>query len=113
MRYLFNGQPLPWEFWIDGTWQAIPDQGSFNSDSGEALKNAALKGIGIVRLLSFHVKEELETGQLLSLFAEQLPPGLAIQAVFTHRRNLSPWVKVFLDFLSAHCSVIERKSERW
>ncbi len=105
MRYLFNGQPLPWEFQIDDTWQTIPVHSSFNSDSGEALKNAALNGIGIARLLSFHVKEELEAGQLISLFAHQLPPGLAIQAVFTHRRNLSPRVQVFLEFLSTHCSV--------
>ncbi len=105
MRYLFNGQPLPWEFQIDDTWQTIPVHSSFNSDSGEALKNAALNGIGIARLLSFHVKEELEAGQLISLFAHQLPPGLAIQAVFTHRRNLSPRVQVFLEFLSTHCTV--------
>ena len=105
MRYLFNGEPLPWEFCIGGVWRSVSVSGSFNSDSGEALKNAALSGIGIARLLSFHVQEELETGQLLSLFSAQLPPGLATQAVFTHRRNLSPRVQVFLEFLSAYCRV--------
>ncbi|EKU98695.1 transcriptional regulator [Leptolyngbya sp. PCC 7375] len=105
MRYLFNGQPLPWEFLIDGVWQIIPVRSSFNSDSGESLKNAALSDLGIVRMLSFHVKEELKTGQLVPLFFEQLPPGLATQAVFTHRRNLSPRVQVFLEFLSTHCTV--------
>ncbi|MEM8611003.1 MAG: LysR family transcriptional regulator [Cyanobacteria bacterium P01_H01_bin.105] len=105
MRYLFNGEPLLWEFFINSTWQTISVNGSFNSDSGEALKNAALNGIGIARLLSFHVKEELKTGQLISLFPEQLTPGLAVQAVFTHRRNLSPRVQVFLEFLSTHCTV--------
>lgn len=105
MRYLFNGQPLPWDFLIDGTWQVVPVSGSFNSDSGEALKNAALNGIGIARLLSFHIKEEVEAGQLLSLFADQLPAGLATQAVFTHQRNLSPRVQVFLEFLSEYCMV--------
>ncbi|MGD1953039.1 MAG: hypothetical protein ACFB14_25855 [Leptolyngbyaceae cyanobacterium] len=54
---------------------------------------------------SFHVQEELENGQLVSLFADQMPPGLATQAVFTHRRNLSPRVQVFLEFLSTHCTV--------
>ncbi|MEM6254780.1 MAG: LysR family transcriptional regulator [Cyanobacteria bacterium P01_D01_bin.156] len=105
MRYVFNGQPLPWEFLIDDSWQTIPVKGSFNSDSGEALKNAALTGIGIARLLSFQVKDELKTGKLISLFAEQLPPGLINQAVFTHRRNLSPRVQVFLEFLSTYCSM--------
>ncbi|MEM1256331.1 MAG: LysR family transcriptional regulator [Cyanobacteria bacterium P01_H01_bin.21] len=105
MCYNFDGQPLAWEFLIDGTWQTVPISGSFNSDSGESLKNAVLNGLGFARLLSFHVQEELENGQLVSLFADQMPPGLATQAVFTHRRNLSPRVQVFLEFLSAHCTV--------
>lgn len=105
MRYVFNGQPLSWEFWVDDTWQLIPVNGSFNSDSGEALKNAALTGIGIAQLLNFQIKEELENQQLVALFPNQLTPQLAVQAVFTHRRNLSPRVQVFLEFLSSHCTV--------
>lgn len=38
MRYNFDGQPLPWEFLIDGIWQVVPVRGLFNSDSGEALR---------------------------------------------------------------------------
>lgn len=105
MRYIFDGHPLPWEFLIDGTWHSIPVSGYLNSDSGEALKNAALSGMGIARLLSFQVEKELETQQLISLFPDQLPLGLSTQAVFTHRRNLSPRVQVFLDFLSTYCTV--------
>ncbi|MEM1240618.1 MAG: LysR substrate-binding domain-containing protein [Cyanobacteria bacterium P01_H01_bin.26] len=101
----YDGQPLPWEFLIGDRWHTIPVRGSFNSDSGEALKDAALVGLGITRLLSCQIKDELETGQLVSLFPKQLPPGLMTQAVFTHRRNLSPRVQVFLDFLSAHCDI--------
>lgn len=105
MRYNFDGQPLPWEFLIDDIWQIIPVSGSFNSDSGEALRNAVLNGLGFARLLSYHIQEELDNGQLVSLFADQMPPGLTTQAVFTHRRNLSPRVQVFLEFLSTHCMV--------
>ncbi|MBE9067220.1 LysR family transcriptional regulator [Leptolyngbya cf. ectocarpi LEGE 11479] len=105
MRYIFDGHPLPWEFLIDGSWHSIPVSGYLNSDSGEALKNAALSGMGIARLLSFQVEKELETQQLISLFPDQLPLGLSTQAVFTHRRNLSPRVQVFLNFLSTYCTV--------
>ncbi|MEM9486275.1 MAG: LysR substrate-binding domain-containing protein, partial [Cyanobacteria bacterium P01_F01_bin.116] len=67
--------------------------------------NAVLNGLGFARLLSYHIQEELDNGQLVSLFADQMPPGLTTQAVFTHRRNLSPRVQVFLEFLSTHCTV--------
>jgi len=104
LRYLFNGQPLSWEFLIDGVWQTIPVSGSFNSDNGGALKNAALAGLGITRLLGFQVKEEIKTQQLISLFPKQLPSGLVVQALFTHQRHLSPRVQVFLEFLTKYCA---------
>lgn len=104
LRYLFNGQPLPWEFLIDGVWQTVPVSGSFNSDNGGALKNAALAGLGITRFLGFQVKKEIETQQLIALFPEQLPTGLIVQAVFTHQRHLSPRVQVFLEFLTKYCA---------
>ena len=106
MRYVFDGRPLAWEFLIKGTWQTIPVNGSFNSDNGEALKNAALAGLGIAQLLRFQVRDELETQQLIVLLPGQLLPGLVIQAVFTHRRNLSPRVQVFLEFITQFCAQV-------
>lgn len=108
LRYVFNGQPLPWEFLIDGTWQTVPVRGTFNSDSGGALKNAVLTGLGITRLLGFQVREEVAQGTLKLLFPDQLPPGLVVQAVFTHQRNLSPRVRVLLDFLGDRCARVLR-----
>lgn len=106
LRYLFNGQPVSWEFLIGENWQKIPVNGTFNSDNGGALKNAAIAGLGITRLLSFQVHEEVRQKRLKLLFSEQLPPGLMVQAVFPARRNLSPRVQVFLEFLTAYCAKV-------
>ena len=106
LRYLFNGQPIPWEFFIDETWQTIVVKGNFNSDNGGALKNAALAGLGITRLLNFQVHEEVAQKRLKLLFSEQLPPGLVVQALFPHQRNLSPRVQVFLEFLTDYCATV-------
>ena len=106
LRYLFNGQPVSWEFLIDETWQTIAVKGKFNSDNGGALKNAAMAGLGITRLLNFQVHEEVEQKRLKLLFSEQLPPGLMVQALFTHQRNLSPRVQVFLKFLTDYCAKV-------
>lgn len=106
LHYIFNGQPVPWEFLINRTWQTISTSGTFHSDNGGVLKNAAIAGLGITRLLSFQVKEEVEQKRLQLLFSEQLPPGLVVQAVFTHQRNLSPRVRVLLNFLTAYCAKV-------
>lgn len=63
-----------------------------------------LAGLGITRLLSFQVKEEVQKKQLKVLFLDQLPPGLVVQAVFTHQRHLSPRVRVLLEFLTTYCA---------
>ncbi len=94
MRYVFDGQPLSYEFLIDGSWQTIPVSGSFYSDNSEALKTAAIAGLGIARLLKFQIKEALESNRLALVLANQKLTGLTVQALFTHRRNLSPRVQV-------------------
>lgn len=99
--YLYSGQPVPWEFLIDETWQQIPVKGTFHSNNGSALKSAAIAGLGVTRLLHFQIHEEVKQNKLKLLFPEQLLPGLVVQAVFAHQRTLSPRVQVFLEFLSA------------
>lgn len=104
MRYVFQGQPLDWEFWVEGGWQFMPVSGSFSSDNSEALKAAAIAGIGIARLLDFQITHELETHQLVALLPTQVLPSLTLQALFTHKRNLSPRVQVFLEFITTCCT---------
>lgn len=106
LRYVSDRRPVPWEFLIDGNWQTIPVSGTFNSDNGGALKNAAIAGLGITRLLSFQIHEEVQQKRLELLFSGQLPPGLMVQAIFTRQRHLSPRVRVFLEFLTIYCAKI-------
>ncbi|KAF3887461.1 MULTISPECIES: LysR family transcriptional regulator [Nostocales] len=106
LQYVFDGQPVSWDFLIDKTWQTISVSGTFNSDNGGALKNAAIAGLGITRLLSFQVQEEVQQQQLELLFPEQFFPGLVVQAVFTHQRNLSPRVRAFLEYLTSYCTKV-------
>ncbi len=108
LRYVSDGHPVSWEFLVNGAWQTVPVTGSFDSDNGGALKNAALAGQGISRLLSFQVDAEVQSNSLQLLFPDQLPAGPVVQAVFTHQRNLSPRVRVLLEFLTTYCTNVLR-----
>jgi DNA-binding transcriptional LysR family regulator len=108
LRYISGGHPAPWSFLVNGEWQTVPVNGTFDSDNGDALRIAALAGLGITRLLSFQVDSEVQSKRLQLLFPDQLPPGPVVQAVFTHQRNLSARVRVFLDFLAAYSASILR-----
>lgn len=101
LRFINSGHPLPWKFFMNETVQEIVVSGNFNSDNGYVLRTAALSGLGIIYVLRFQVEADLRHECLHSLFATELLPSRVVQAVFTHRRHLSPRVQVLLEFLAA------------
>lgn len=108
LRFINSGHPLPWRFLLNGTMQEIAVSGSFSSDNGYVLRTMALTGLGIIYVLRFQVESDLRTNRLRSLFQHEMLPSRAVQAVFTHRRNLSPRVQVFLEFLTDQVAEVLR-----
>jgi LysR family transcriptional regulator, regulator for bpeEF and oprC len=100
LRFISNGLPLPWRFLANGTVREIPVSGNFDSDNGYVLRSAALSGLGIIYVLRFQVESDLHSKRLSILLEDKLLPSRVVQAVFTHRRNLSPRVQAFLEFLA-------------
>ncbi|MDX2213131.1 MAG: LysR family transcriptional regulator [Oculatellaceae cyanobacterium bins.114] len=99
LRFVSNGHPLPWMFVMNGESQDIAVTGTLDSDNGDVLRLAALSHVGIIRVLEFQVESELQNKRLRKLFDDELLPSRVIQAVYTHKRNLSPRVQAFLEFL--------------
>lgn len=89
-----------WRFRERGTPRNIRVSGSIRCNSGRALVDAALKGIGIVQLPDYYVDEDLESGRLVSLLAHYREQDDGIWGVYPHNRHLSPKVSMLLDFLA-------------
>jgi DNA-binding transcriptional LysR family regulator len=71
------------------------------TDSFEALREAALSGVGVAYLPQFVVQESVNVGALERLLREfSLPPGL-LHAVFPSRRGMVPAVRALIDALAA------------
>ena len=87
-RFVENSRQRNWR--IGSAWSC---------NSGLALKDAALKGLGIVQLPDYYVQEELKQGLLISLLEEYRLPDDGIWVVYPHNRHLSPKVKLLVDFL--------------
>ncbi|MBW4471353.1 MAG: LysR family transcriptional regulator [Stenomitos rutilans HA7619-LM2] len=100
LRFISSGHPLPWRFLTNATEQEIPVSGNFDSDNGYVLRSAALAGLGIIYVLRFQVESDLRSKRLSVLLEGEQLPSRMVQAVFTHRRNLSPRVQAFLEFLT-------------
>ncbi len=75
--------------------------GNFETDSADAIYHATRAGLGIARLSTYLVGDDLVRGRLVRLLPDYSLPGSDLMAIFRERRNLSPKTRAFLDFLIA------------
>jgi len=74
--------------------------GRLRCNSDDAIKQAALDGMGIAHFPDLFVTEELAAGSLVRLMDDYETPPASLCAVFPTRENLAPKVRVFVDFLA-------------
>ncbi|MGJ8628742.1 MAG: LysR family transcriptional regulator [Sulfitobacter sp.] len=79
--------------------QDFEAQGNFEGSSTDAVYRAALAGIGIARLPCYLTERKFMSGELVHIMPEYTIPSTDIAVMFADRRNLSPKIRVFVDFL--------------
>lgn len=82
--------------------------GNLVSNSGETLRTAALKGIGVFLAPGFLIADDLDSGRLIRLLSEYRPIEFAMNAVYPHRHHLSAKVRSFIDLLAHHSAEHQR-----
>jgi DNA-binding transcriptional LysR family regulator len=83
-----------------GEVHVVPLKGSLQTNNGLVNRAAAVGGTGIVMLPSFYVGDQLRSGELVALLCKFRPADIAVYAVYPERRNLTPKVRAFVDFLA-------------
>jgi DNA-binding transcriptional LysR family regulator len=79
-------------------------KGSFKSDTGQMMCEAALQGIGIAILPIFYVADHLKTGSLVEILPDYITwPNRDIHVVFMPNRYLSTRLRLFVDHLTKAC----------
>jgi DNA-binding transcriptional LysR family regulator len=100
--YTLTTNAREWRFIdADSELHVVPINGSIHSDSGLVNRAAAIAGVGIVQLPTFYIGDQLRSGELKPLLCQFKPPEIGIYAVYPERRNLTPKVRAFIDFLAA------------
>ncbi|TWR87456.1 LysR family transcriptional regulator [Pseudomonas saxonica] len=80
----------------------LPKQVSVNSAEGYLA--ACVAGYGLVQSPHYHVAQLVREGRLQEVLSEHEPPPLALTALYPAHRQLSPRVRVFVDWLVDLCS---------
>jgi DNA-binding transcriptional LysR family regulator len=89
-----------WQFNIPGgETTVIKVSGNFQANVADALRIAALSGLGLVIMPTYMVGQDICKGRLQPVLTEYVPAPLQIHAVYPHRKHLSAKVRTFVDFL--------------
>ena len=73
--------------------------GRLKVDHGQALRVAALNGMGIVLQPAILLQADVSAGRLVQLFAAYQLPTRPMSVVFLHDRYRSPKLRSFVDFM--------------
>ena len=88
-----------WEFNTPQGKRILQVKGNFEANSADAIYHAALAGVGVARLSTYLVAGDLHSGRLVRILPEYTHEKADILAIYPDRRNLSPKVRAFIDYL--------------
>ena len=104
LTYRFDFTPAIWQFLgPDGVPEELRATGNFQTNNAEALRLAALSGLGVALLPTWSIEDELANGSLQRVLnkydatATDLDTG--IYAVYHSKRHLSVKTRLFIDHL--------------
>ncbi|AYV46838.1 LysR family transcriptional regulator [Caulobacter flavus] len=78
---------------------AFKPQGRFRCNSGQAVLDAALQGLGICQLPNFYVDPAIADGRLVPLLEDNTPADEGVWAVYPHLRLLPAKVRLLVEHL--------------
>ncbi|MFK0162080.1 LysR family transcriptional regulator [Rhizobium sp. NPDC090279] len=94
-----TGGLLPLEFEVGGTVREITLPATISVNAAESYFAAARLGLGLIQVPRYHAEEALEAGQLLHILKDFPPTRTPVSMLYPRSRQLSPRVRVFIDWL--------------
>src|SRR6202051_4491639 len=91
-----------WPLIDKGAQRKIPPSGNVQVSDGDALRTLAISGVGLVRLASFIVRDDIAANRLIPVLEEFNPGDIdELHAVYLGQGRLLPIrIRVFLEFLA-------------
>ena len=91
-----------WRFEEDGRERTVRIHGSIHANSGQALLDAARKGMGIVQLPDYYVDPWIASGDLVPVLTKYQPSDEGIWALYPTNRHLSPKIRMLVEHLGRY-----------
>ena len=88
-----------WNFQEEGRDIAVRVNGCYEVNSSQALRVAALAGLGVARIPTYIIRDDLKAGRLVPLFEASTVTTQVMRAFYARSKHLPAKIPVFLDFL--------------
>ena len=98
LRSLTTGNTRPLEFVVDGVLRAVETPATLTVTGPESYLSSARLGLGLVQVPRFHAEADLARGSLIAVLVDTPPPQVPVSLLYPENRQLSPRVRVFLDW---------------
>ena len=83
-----------------GKTQRVRVRGSLVSNNGDALREAAIQGLGLIMQPAFSIAADLRAGRLQEVLPAHAPQDLAVQALYAAGSKPSAKLRAFIDALA-------------
>jgi DNA-binding transcriptional LysR family regulator len=93
------GAVLPLEFVVNGTVREVTLRAMVSVNGAESLVAAARLGLGLIQVPRYHVEDDLKRGTLIAVLPDCPPSPTPVSLLYPRSRQLSPRVRVFIDWL--------------
>ena len=94
-----NGRFFPFEFEVAGRVREMQLPSELTVNNADAYVTACEAGFGLIQVPRYHVQRQLAEGGLVEVLSEYGVPTWPISAVYPPHRQLSPRVRVFIDWV--------------
>lgn len=95
-----TGALLPMDFRVEGVRRDVMLPALVTVSGAETFKEAARRGLGLIQVPRYSLAADLAAGTLVELLADFPPEPLPVHVLYPHSRQLSPRVRVFIDWLA-------------
>ena len=94
------GKHLPFVFLVDGVPRMMQLRGSATVSHADAYVACCEAGLGFIQLPRYHVERQLTDGTLREVLSVYRPESMPVFVLYPHHRQLSPRVRVFVDWVT-------------
>jgi DNA-binding transcriptional LysR family regulator len=96
-----SGSVIPLEFQVDGALRQLALPHAVSVAGAEMYVSLARLGMGLIQVPRYRVQEDLARGSLVEVLAGHPPSPSPVYVLYPQNRQLSPRVRVFIDWISA------------